>query len=74
MIRFDAAGTELNMPPGSSFEVQGQKLILPSGPEGSLTMDQRAMVRLSWPTCRIEADDAAQTLATAVSSGCFHLR
>ncbi|ORX37703.1 Scramblase-domain-containing protein [Kockovaella imperatae] len=43
VIRFDAAGTELDMPPGAAFEVQGQKLILPSGPDGSLTMDQRAM-------------------------------
>ncbi|WVF68496.1 hypothetical protein IAT40_003263 [Kwoniella sp. CBS 6097] len=43
VIRFDAAGTELNMPPGSEINVQGQSLILPQGKEGGLTLDQRAM-------------------------------
>ncbi|OCF35219.1 hypothetical protein I317_02265 [Kwoniella heveanensis CBS 569] len=43
VIRFDAAGTELNMPPGSEINVQGQSLILPRGKEGGLTLDQRAM-------------------------------
>ncbi|KAK4688541.1 hypothetical protein P7C73_g1563, partial [Tremellales sp. Uapishka_1] len=43
VIRFDSAGTELDLPPGSSANVQGQSLILPSGREGGLTLDQRAM-------------------------------
>ncbi|WRT69687.1 uncharacterized protein IL334_006677 [Kwoniella shivajii] len=43
VIRFDAAGTELNLPPGSNINVQGQSLILPEGKEGGLTLDQRAM-------------------------------
>ena len=46
VIRFDSAGTELDMPAGSEVNVQGQSLILPSGREGGLTLDQRAMV--SW--------------------------
>ncbi|KAK8849684.1 hypothetical protein IAR55_005019 [Kwoniella newhampshirensis] len=43
VIRFDSAGTELNLAPGSNVTVQGQSLILPSGTEGGLTLDQRAM-------------------------------
>lgn len=43
VIRFDSAGTELDMPAGSEVNVQGQSLILPSGREGGLTLDQRAM-------------------------------
>ncbi|EIW71495.1 hypothetical protein TREMEDRAFT_67793 [Tremella mesenterica DSM 1558] len=43
VIRFDSAGTELNLPPGSQLDVQGQSLILPKGREGGLTLDQRAM-------------------------------
>ncbi|WVQ66057.1 uncharacterized protein L199_004235 [Kwoniella botswanensis] len=43
VIRFDAAGTELDLPPGSNINVQGQSLILPEGKEGGLTLDQRAM-------------------------------
>ena len=43
VIRFDAAGTELDMPQGSDVQLQGQRIILPTGPEGSLTLDQRAM-------------------------------
>ncbi|WVQ79166.1 hypothetical protein IAT38_001262 [Cryptococcus sp. DSM 104549] len=43
VIRFDSAGTELDLAPGSSANVQGQSLILPKGAEGGLTLDQRAM-------------------------------
>ncbi|WWC65821.1 uncharacterized protein I303_108443 [Kwoniella dejecticola CBS 10117] len=43
VIRFDAAGTELELPPGSNINVQGQTLILPEGKEGGLSLDQRAM-------------------------------
>ncbi|WWC92792.1 uncharacterized protein L201_007751 [Kwoniella dendrophila CBS 6074] len=43
VIRFDAAGTELELPPGSNINVQGQSLILPEGKEGGLSLDQRAM-------------------------------
>jgi hypothetical protein len=45
VIRFDSAGTELNLPPGAGLNVQGQSLVLPEGKEGGLTLDQRAMVR-----------------------------
>jgi hypothetical protein len=44
VIRFDSAGTELDLPPGSSADLQGQKLVLPERTEGGLTLDQRAMV------------------------------
>lgn len=44
MIRFDSAGTELDLPPGSDITVQGQSLVLPASKEGGLTLDQRAMV------------------------------
>ncbi|ORY34718.1 Scramblase-domain-containing protein [Naematelia encephala] len=43
VIRFDSAGTELDLPPGSDLSVQGQTLVLPEGKEGALTLDQRAM-------------------------------
>ncbi|KAL1405068.1 hypothetical protein Q8F55_008691 [Vanrija albida] len=43
VIRFDAAGTELDLPPGSEVNVQGQTLILPERSDGGLTLDQRAM-------------------------------
>jgi hypothetical protein len=46
VIRFDSAGTELDLPPGADFTVQGQSLIMPEATEGGLTLDQRAMV--SW--------------------------
>lgn len=46
VIRFDSAGTELQLPPGSKTEVQGQSLIMPDSGEGGLTLDQRAMVRI----------------------------
>jgi hypothetical protein len=42
VIRFDAAGSEINMPPGSQVSVQGQTLVLPEESTG-LTLDQRAM-------------------------------
>jgi hypothetical protein len=45
VIRFDAAGTELQVPSGSDVTVQGQTLVLPEGDEAALTLDQRAMVR-----------------------------
>lgn len=52
VIRFDAAGQEINMPAGSEVNVQGQTIILPEAQASAgLTLDQRAM-----------------TLATAVSS------
>ena len=44
VIRFDSAGTELDLPPGSGFDTQGQRLVLPEGREGGLSLDQRAMV------------------------------
>ena len=56
VLRFDAAGTELQMPPGSTAEVQGQSLVLPTGPEGALTLDQRAMVSSSVFTSRSEIE------------------
>ncbi|WVQ75032.1 hypothetical protein IAR50_004641 [Cryptococcus sp. DSM 104548] len=43
VIRFDSAGTELELPPGSNVNLQGQSLILPQSAEGGLTLDQRAM-------------------------------
>jgi len=46
VIRFDSAGTELDLPPGATANIQGQSLVLPEGKEGGLTLDQRAMVRL----------------------------
>lgn len=46
VIRFDSAGTELQLPPGSSANLQGQTLILPESDKGALTLDQRAMVSL----------------------------
>lgn len=42
VIRFDAAGSEINMPPGAQVTVQGQTLVLPDSSAG-LTLDQRAM-------------------------------
>lgn len=66
MIRFDSAGTELDLRPGATATVQGQSLVLPEGKEGGLTLDQRAMVSCS-PTS-FSADLTVQTLATAVSS------
>ncbi|BEJ16516.1 hypothetical protein CspHIS471_0511210 [Cutaneotrichosporon sp. HIS471] len=42
VIRFDAAGSEINMPPGSQVTVQGQTLLLPEESRG-LTLDERAM-------------------------------
>lgn len=52
VIRFDAAGQEVNMPAGSEINVQGQTIILPEHQHSEgLTLDQRAMA-----------------LATAVSS------
>jgi hypothetical protein len=50
VIRFDSAGTELDLPPGSEASLQGQTLVLPKSKEGGLTLDQRAMV--SGPTPR----------------------
>jgi hypothetical protein len=44
VIRFDSAGMELDLPPGSELSMQGQKLILPTSGESGLTLDQRAMV------------------------------
>lgn len=44
VIRFDSAGTELDVSPGSDINVQGQSLIVPGSKEGGLTLDQRAMV------------------------------
>ncbi|ODO06850.1 hypothetical protein I350_04210 [Cryptococcus amylolentus CBS 6273] len=43
VIRFDSAGTELDLAPGSNVNLQGQSLILPQSSEGGLTLDQRAM-------------------------------
>lgn len=43
VIRFDAAGTELDMPPGSEISVQGQTIVLPERADKGLTLDQRAM-------------------------------
>lgn len=42
VIRFDAAGTELDLPPGTHAQAQGQSVILPEGDIG-LTLDERAM-------------------------------
>ena len=47
VIRFDSAGTELDLPPGATANIQGQSLVLPEGKEGGLTLDQRAMVRFT---------------------------
>lgn len=44
VIRFDSAGSELDLPPGADVTVQGQSLVLPEASEGGLTLDQRAMV------------------------------
>lgn len=44
VIRFDSAGTELSLPPGSEANLQGQTLVLPDEGKGGLTLDQRAMV------------------------------
>lgn len=44
VIRFDAAGQELALPPGANAQVQGQSLIVPDRRKGGLTLDQRAMV------------------------------
>jgi len=44
VIRFDSAGTELALPPGSEANLQGQTLVLPDEGKGGLTLDQRAMV------------------------------
>lgn len=44
VIRFDAAGTELDLAPGSNINVQGQTLVLPRSSDSGLTLDQRAMV------------------------------
>ena len=44
VVRFDSAGTELDLPPGATANIQGQSLVLPEGREGGLTLDQRAMV------------------------------
>lgn len=43
-IRFDSAGMELDMPPGSNVNVQGQSLVLQDEGKGGLTLDQRALV------------------------------
>lgn len=43
VVRFDAAGTELDLPPGSQISVQGQKIVLPDSGSRGLTLDQRAM-------------------------------
>ncbi|KIR39388.1 hypothetical protein I307_01265 [Cryptococcus deuterogattii 99/473] len=43
VIRFDAAGTELDLAPGSNINVQGQTLVLPRSSDSGLTLDQRAM-------------------------------
>ncbi|WVN86825.1 uncharacterized protein L203_101998 [Cryptococcus depauperatus CBS 7841] len=43
VIRFDAAGTELDIAPGSKLSLQGQTLIMPRTAENGLTLDQRAM-------------------------------
>lgn len=43
VIRFDAAGQELDIPGGSTVKVQGQKIILPDRADEGLTLDQRAM-------------------------------
>jgi hypothetical protein len=43
VIRFDSAGTELDMPTGSDVSLQGQTLILPDAKDRALTLDQRAM-------------------------------
>lgn len=48
VIRFDSAGTELDLPPGADVTVQGQSLVLPEAQEGGLTLDQRAMVSFVW--------------------------
>ena len=50
VIRFDAAGQELAIPPGANAQVEGQSLIIPDRREGGLTLDQRAMVCLTIPT------------------------
>jgi len=66
VIRFDSAGTELALPPGSEANLQGQTLVLPDEGKGGLTLDQRAMVSNLSLNDKRHAD--AQTLATAVSS------
>ena len=66
VIRFDSAGTELALPPGSEANLQGQTLVLPDEGKGGLTLDQRAMVSNLSSNDKGHAD--AQTLATAVSS------
>jgi len=48
VIRFDSAGTELALPPGSEANLQGQTLVLPDEGKGGLTLDQRAMVSVSF--------------------------
>lgn len=49
VIRFDAAGTELDLAPGSNINVQGQTLVLPRSSDSGLTLDQRAMVSFVRP-------------------------
>ena len=66
VIRFDSAGTELALPPGSEANLQGQTLVLPDEGKGGLTLDQRAMVSNLSLNDKRHAD--GQTLATAVSS------
>ncbi|KAL7425159.1 hypothetical protein Q5752_000847 [Cryptotrichosporon argae] len=43
VIRFDAAGTELDLPPGADATLQGQSLVLPDQGDNGLSLDQRAM-------------------------------
>ena len=64
VIRFDAAGTELDVAPGAQAEVQGQTVVIPQAAEGGLTLDQRAMVCFAPATYYADR----QALATAVSS------
>ena len=70
VIRFDSAGTELQLPPGSTANLQGQSLIMPDAVVRALTLDQRAMVShtLNPKLDTSHVADREQTLATAVSS------
>ena len=61
MIRFDSAGTELDIPPGASATIQGQSLVMPEGKEGGLTLDQRAMVSCHRVVLRVSLTSQADT-------------
>lgn len=56
VIRFDAAGTELDLAPGSNINVQGQTLVLPRSSDSGLTLDQRAMVSFLSVPCLQKVD------------------